>query len=403
MSLGLQRVCMLTTGYPRFKGDLFGTFVDELAQALARAGVEVEVVAPHEAGLPRSEKMAAVPVRRFSYVWPRRWQRLAYGGGIPTNLQGSWLARLSVPFFLLAFVWGARRSCRRAQIVHCHWSPVGWIGLGAAGGRPVVLSVRGSDINWLEKGLLAPFIRAVYRRVSAVVAVSQAIADKLIGLGVDPQKVQVVPNGVDPRFAPTEKQEPRRNLGLESEAFILLFVGLLVPVKGLDVLLDALALVGSGNWRCILVGDGALRPALQSQARSLGLEDNIVFAGTQSSRQIPQWMNAADMLVLPSRSEGRPNVVLEAQACGVPVLATRVGGTPELVQDGDTGLLVAADDAPGLAGQIQRLMGDEGLRRRLGRRGVESIAERRLTWEASAALMQQVYRQVLERRRQCAA
>lgn len=392
MSQARPTVCMLTTGFPRFKGDLFGTFVWELAAALARDGVEVEVVAPHEAGLPRRERMGPVSVRRFVYVWPRRWQCLAYGGGIPANLQGRWAARLQVPLFLLGFALEARRACRRADIVHCHWSPVGWVGLWAAGGRPVVLSVRGSDTNWLEKGLFGRLLGRVYHRVAAVVGVSRAIVARLERLGVEPKKLHAVANGVDPRFAPADSSAARQSLGLPAEGPLLLFVGLLAPVKGVDILLQALERLQGARWHCVVVGDGGLRAALEAQAAQAGLKDRVRFVGARPSDEIPLWMNAADALVLPSRSEGRPNVVLEAQACALPVVATRVGGTPELVEDGDTGLLVDPDDVEGLAGGIERVLGDAALRRRLGEAARKSIASRGLTWEASAAQMHRVYR-----------
>ena len=97
------RVCMLTTGFPRFQGDLFGTFVLELAQELAAGAAAVEVLAPHAGGLPTSERFGQVEIRRFRYFCPASRQAVAYGGGIPTNLRTSWAARLQVPFFLLGF------------------------------------------------------------------------------------------------------------------------------------------------------------------------------------------------------------------------------------------------------------------------------------------------------------
>jgi glycosyltransferase involved in cell wall biosynthesis len=134
----------------------------------------------------------------------------------------------------------------------------------------------------------------------------------------------------------------------------VLFVGNLVAVKGVDVLLKAwsrLAAAGvlGSEDRLAIVGDGPERGRLQAQAEALGLGPRVAFAGAVAFAEVPRWMAASDVLCLPSRSEGTPNVVVEALASGVPVVATRVGGVPELVRQGENGLLVPPEDAPALA------------------------------------------------------
>ena len=390
------KVCMLTTGFPRFQGDLFGTFILELARELAAKDLSVEVLAPYEAGLPRSEHFGRVGVFRFCYFWPAAWQAVAYGGGIPSNIRGSWVARLQVPFFLLGFCWGALKRARNGDVVHCHWTISGLVAYMATRlwRRPLVLSVRGSDIHLVEHGLMARLHRKIYACMDVVVAVSEDIAAKLETMGVPRDKVRVVPNGVDRRFRPGNRQVARRRFDLPAGGFIALFVGLLIPIKGLDILVEALAKSQTGELLCLLVGDGPLASDLQHQAADLGVGDRLRFVGRQSSEEIPHWMAAADVLVLPSRSEGRPNVVLEAQACGIPVVATAVGGTPELVRDGETGLLLEPDDPQALATAIDRLRSDGGLRERLVKAGREQAAT--LTWAASAEQMAEIYRDVLE-------
>ena len=390
------RVCMLTTGFPRFAGDLFGTFVLELAQELAAVAFAVEVLAPHAGGLPTDERFGQVEIRRFRYFWPASRQVVAYGGGIPTNLRTSWAARLQVPFFLLGFWWRAIARVRRARVVHCHWTITGLVAYLATRlwRRPLVLSVRGSDIHLVDKGLLALLHRRIYGWMDIVVAVSEDIAEKLAQSGVPRKKIRVVANGVDRRFQPGDRAEARRRFELPATECIALFVGLLVPVKGLEVLLEAVAGLDGEKPLCLLVGEGPLQPELERVANARGIADRLRFVGRRPSDEIPAWMAAADMLVLPSYSEGRPNVVLEAQACGLPVVATRVGGTPELVRDGATGLLVASGDAQGLAAAVGRLQRDEALRQTLGQAGRAQARE--MTWTASAEQMTAIYRELLE-------
>lgn len=392
-----MRVCVLTTGFPRFTGDLFGAFVLDLCRHLVALGVEPEVVAPHQGGLPGREEFDGVVVRRFHYMIPASCQRVAYGGGIPTNLKQSWAARLQVPLFLVGFWWRAWRSSQRAALIHCHWTICGLVGYLAVRGRcPVVLSVRGSDINLLDGWWLGRLNRWIYKRMDLVIGVSRDIAAKLEGAGVPGEKIRVVYNGVDPRFRPGDQGQAREGMGLPAGRFVVLFVGMLVPVKGLEVLLHALAQLGDPQVCCVLVGSGPLEQGLRELAVELGVGQQVVFAGSRPTGEIPQWMQAADLLVLPSFSEGRPNVVLEAQACGLPVVATRVGGTPELICDGANGVLVDSGDSRQLARAIAGLKQDAARRRRLAEEGLRSTAA--FTWEASALQVWGIYNQLLRRR-----
>lgn len=391
-----MRVGVLTTGFPRFAGDLFGAFVFDLCRQLAAQGVGMEVVAPHQAGLPRREVVGGMAVRRFTYMIPASCQKVAYGGGIPTNLKQSWVARLQVPFFLAGFWWQARRVSRGATLVHCHWTICGLVAyLAVPRGCPVVLSVRGSDINLLSGGWMGRLNRWIYRRVDMVVAVSRDIAARLREAGVPADKVRVVYNGVDPRFCPGDQAGARAGLGLPPDAFVVLFVGMLVPVKGLEVLLRALAGLRDPQLYLALVGGGPQEESLRQQAADLALSAQLRFAGSRPTDEVPTWMQAADLLVLPSFSEGRPNAVLEAQACGLAVAATRVGGTPELVEDGVSGVLVESGDPEQLGAAIARLKANPEERRRLAEEGRRRAAG--FSWEASARQVRQIYDELLGR------
>ena len=392
-----MKVCMLTTGFPRFKGDLFGSFILELAKRLAVQDVDVDVIAPHEKGAPRREYMEGVQVRRFLYMLPTCLEKVAYGGGIPTNIRRSLCARLLVPAFLFGFWWKAVRSVRDCHLVHCHWTISGLIAYLATffRRRPIVLSVRGSDIHLLEKGMVRSLNRRIYQWMDVVIAVSEDIARKLEQAGVDRDKIRVIYNGVDERFCPGDRKSARRQLGLSEESFIVLFVGLLVPVKGIDVLLEAIENIEAGQLLCILVGEGGQKEDLLGIVEEKGLSNRVKFAGRCSSEEVPTWMNAADVLVLPSFSEGRPNVVLEAQACGLPVIATRVGGTPELICDGENGLLIESGDSGGLAQKLIELMEDAPYRLRMGRAAREGVLRDGLTWEDCGRRVKDIYRDLL--------
>mgnify|MGYP001254024940 CR=1 FL=1 len=388
---------MLTTGFPRYSGDLFGSFILQLARALVEQKLEVAIVAPHAADAARSEAWEGVQIRRFRYVWPATWQRLAYGGGIPSNIRVSWISRLQIPFFLICFWWAAIGACRRSDLVHCHWTVSGLVACLAMRlySRPVILSVRGSDVHLVTGRALGWLNRRICRCMDVVIAVSEDIAAKLERAGVDRKKIRVVYNGVGSEFSPRDRQMARRELGLPESRFIVIFVGLLVPVKGVEFLLEALPLLNDSNVYCVLVGDGVSQSELEAKARDLGIAEQVQFVGRRAASEVPLWISSADVLALPSLSEGRPNVVLEAQACGIPVVATRVGGTPELVRDGQTGLLVEPGSAASMARGLGRLLGDAPFRDSIGRAGRAMVEEGDSTWEASAAKVHDIYRELL--------
>jgi glycosyltransferase involved in cell wall biosynthesis len=158
----------------------------------------------------------------------------------------------------------------------------------------------------------------------------------VIDHGIDADKVHVWQRGIDAgRFSPGDRTEARRRLGLPVAGSVLLWVGRIVPVKGLDVLLRACLLLRQRDlaFRLYLVGDGELRGALEAQVQGLGLAGTVSFMGAQPHDQLPDWFRAADLTVLPSLSEGLPNVLRESLACATPFVASRVGGIPEMASE----------------------------------------------------------------------
>jgi len=394
------KLLVITTGFPRFSGDLFGAFIYEQVTALCDRGVTLEVVAPHEIGLPKVEKMGNINIKRFKYMLPERWQCVAYGGGIPTNIRKSWRTRIQLPVFIFGFLWGVFKQRVGFQVVHCHWTVSGLIASWVFSKHvPIILSVRGSDIKLFDNYFSRVLNRYIISRMDCVVAVSNDLAHSLKNIGVKKERIKVIPNGVSSRFQPGDRATSRLENNLPKECFIILFVGMFVPVKGLDLLVDALSDWGEDNdWKCVLVGDGPERALIVDRIRNYGLEKQFVFAGSQAVDRIPMWMQAADLLVLPSRSEGRPNVAIEAQACGIPVVATRVGGTAEIVKDGKTGVLVDPENSDALEAALSLMKCDEKLRLKMGQRAHMHVKERGLTWEKNAKEMQELYTDLLVRK-----
>jgi glycosyltransferase involved in cell wall biosynthesis len=232
------------------------------------------------------------------------------------------------------------------DIVFAPWAyPDGWaaVKLAHQHGLPAVIQVHGSDIRQLDQfGARRGGTQAAIREADGVIAVSAELASRVIALGASPEAVKVVLDGVDQQtFHPGPREEAQHQLGLSPATRHLLFIGNLLEVKGVDVLLQACQLLGKrrDDWHLHLIGEGKLRASLTRLADTLGIAEKVTFHGSLPHHTLPAWLRAADLFVLPSRSEGVPNVLLEASACGTPYVASDVGGIPEIAPMGASTLV----------------------------------------------------------------
>lgn len=224
--------------------------------------------------------------------------------------------------------------------------------------KPFICEALGSDINlharsYLRRLLIARTLQAACK----VVVASNDLKEKIVKLGVTPEKVLVIYIGVNHLlFQPMEKGSARKKLGLQDKEKIILFVGNLVKVKGIDLLLEAVKLLKFPDWKLYIVGKGELENSLRKTIKSSGLENKVTMVGACQHQDISSWMNAADLLCLPSLMEGLPNVILESFACGLPVVASRVGGIPEVINDENTGILIPPEDVQSLAKALENAL-----------------------------------------------
>jgi glycosyltransferase involved in cell wall biosynthesis len=253
----------------------------------------------------------------------------------------------------------AVRTFRPDVVLGCWAYPDGWaaVQLAREAGLPVAIKVHGSDVLTIQDHPAR--LRHTFDALSsadAVIAVSQNLANQVMGMGVNAGRVHTVYNGIDrTAFCPGSKAEARHALGIDSTDPLILFVGNLVPVKGVDVLIDALSNLASTSqrFRAAIIGEGSLRAELRSRIQSRGLDGTVQLTGPRPQSELPQWYRAADLLVLPSWSEGVPNVMLEATACGLASIASRVGGIPEIA---DPQSLVPPGDPIALAHRIAEFL-----------------------------------------------
>jgi glycosyltransferase involved in cell wall biosynthesis len=255
----------------------------------------------------------------------------------------------------------------RPDIVHAGSSKAGVLGRLAAvlAGVPVrIFTVHGWAFA-AHSGLSSRLYRFADRAVEPLTTVTICVSEheREAGLAAGTcasERTVVIPNAVDVAGAPRSSSAPRGRP-------LILAVGRLKAPKDFSTLVRALGRLPSDSFDALIVGDGPDRPRLEDEIRALGLAGRVAFAGER--RDVPELLAGADVFVLPSRSEGHPVSLLEAMAAGVPVVASRVGGVPEQIADGATGLLVEPGDSAALAAALRRLTADPSLRRRLGAAG----------------------------------
>jgi teichuronic acid biosynthesis glycosyltransferase TuaC len=224
-----------------------------------------------------------------------------------------------------------------------------------AAGKPCVVKVHGSDVNVVLRTRAARAVASrILPRADAVIAVSRPLAKELVSLGVPRERVHLVLNGVDAsRFHPRDRSATRRELGVAEDERLVLFVGRLEPQKGIGELLEAFEQLRARVPRATLalVGHGVATEEVRARVERWG-PGGALMLGARPPGEVAAWMGACDVLTLPSWAEGTPNVVLEALASGRPVVATRVGGIPDVLRDERSGIVVPPRSAGALAGAL---------------------------------------------------
>ena len=295
--------------------------------------------------------------------------------------------------------WRVRRLLLRwrPDVVNAHYASGYGTTAALCGVRPVLLSVWGSDVYDFpyENALKGRLVRGNLRRATAVASTSHAMARQVQRLTPERHEIVVTPFGVDlAQFAPAPR--PNRPLTIGT-------VKSLAPKYGVDLLLRAFAglaadddaKAAAAGWRLLIVGDGPQRAELEALARELGIASRTEFAGAVAHTDVPAWLNRLDIYAAPSRldSESFGVAVIEASACALPVVVSDAGGLPEVVRDGETGLVVPRNDVAALQAALERLVLDAALRARLGRAGRLHV-ERVYEWGRCVDVMERCLQRV---------
>lgn len=363
------KILALTTSYPLRRGGCAGLFVQNLYRGLV-GDFSVDVVCPADCdSVPDANDCdSADGIRVFAVRYaPRPWRVLAQqSGGIASGVTHAPWRVLLLPALFGALFWRSLARAREADLIHANWAVCGAVAgiVGWLCRRPVVTTLRGDDVTRAEKSRVDRAILSLAVRNSRLIAcVSAAMTTQLrVRFPRRTADIHVCLNGVDGAFFNVSPTHP------EFGSLRVLAVGSLIRRKGFDVLVEAVARAKTkANLRVCVVGEGPERHALCSLASRLGVSHQFDFVGEVSADGVPKVFSEADVFVLPSRSEGRPNVVVEALASGLPVISTNLDGVQGMLDDGVNGWLIAVDDIDGLARALDEAGADPAERQRRAR------------------------------------
>lgn len=389
-----RRILVLSAAFPSRNQPVYGVFVKERVKAIASLpGYEVRVIAPVPFFPPLK--------------WFRRWYPLSQ---VPRQETIDGLSVWRPRYPMLPKIGGyvhpqlMLRSVRRAvaQIGHDFdvidaqfVYPDGVVAtkLGRILGKPVVITARGEDIEGFSQlPIINKQIRFALADATQLVTLSRTMAEQMRRLGADPDKITVIPNGVDcDKFFSVRKEEARRTLGLEPARPLVLSVGYRLELKGFHILVDALPEIRRTFPEVLLaiVGGQArwakdFLPVIEERIRAHGVSEHVLLTGNRPQEELSKWYSAADCLSILSSREGSPNVLMEALACGLPAVATPVGEIPEILGDERLGILLSERSAKAAANGLI-----EALSRQWNRSYIRNFAEQR-TWDETAQRVAEV-------------
>lgn len=359
-----MRVVVLSSAFPSRTRPTYGVFVRERVRRVAER-CDVVVVAP----VPwfplnrrlRGAAVADTPGRETQDGLTVHHPRFLCVPGVAKTLDGVLYALSLGP------VLARLRRRFPFELIDAHFTYPDGVGaalLATAFGCPSVITLRGThDLRHAGFALRRRQIRSALRAATRVIAVSESLRRFAVGLGLAEERVRVIPNGVDgARFLPSDRAAARERLGLPRDRVILLAVGALIEGKGHHRVVDVLPDLVARRRELLYVVVGPEMPGdehrafLEARVRAQGLEEHVRIVGARPHDEVPLWMAAADLFCLATRGEGWCNAIMEALACGLPVVTTRVGGNAELVGEGRDGLLVPFGDGPALAAAVLRAL-----------------------------------------------
>lgn len=393
----MMRLLTFSTLFPNALTPSHGVFVQtRLRHLLASGEAESRVVAPvpwfpfRHPRFGEYARYAAVPGHEERFGIPVEHPRYFLLPKVGMNSAPHFLARSG-----LAAIRRLMADGYDFDVIDAHYfypDGVAAVAIGRVLNKPVVITARGTDINLIPQyPTPRRMILAAARDCAAMITVCSALKDELVGLGAEAAKITPLRNGVDLQlFRPEDRVAARRDFGLAGGRFVLASVGLLIERKGHELIIAALPQLPDAEL--LIAGSGPDEARLKSLAASLGVADRVRFLGALPQERLRSLYNAADALVLASSREGWANVLLEAMACGTPVVASNVWGTPEVVAADEAGVLMRERSPTGIVAAMGRL------RARLPDRAATRRYAEQFSWDATTRGQLDIFQRILGNR-----
>ena len=400
-----MKVLVIGSVYPRFDKDAEVPWLRTSVAHLKKAGVEIQVLAPSYKGL-KSHEIDGTRVNRFRYA-PASWEILTHEEGAPSKMASRpWLQLLAIPYIINGF-FKCLKICRkwRPDIIHAHWPfPHAYIALGAAKlfRIPLVLNFHGAELLLIrKKKWVKPLLKFAIGQAQAVFANSSFTAGKIKAI-----------RNVDVEWSPYGTTlDEREGSGLAPHPvngkFKVLFVGRHIERKGICYLIEAAKYLSADKFEIRIVGEGDLTEELKAQAAQLEGDKNaasIVFTGKLVAPELAREYREANVFVLPAivdhkgDTEGLGVVLIEAMELGLPIIASNVGGIPDVVVNNESGILVPEKDPVALADAIKRIESDPQYTASLLEGARNRIAEH-FTWDNITRRQIEIYEQLTNRKK----
>lgn len=389
-------VLVVTSSFPSRQNPVSGIFIKRLVDNIP-APIKVSVLTPCTIEPDAFTSGSNYQIKCFRYA-PWKWQKLAHlPGGIPAALEQNYFMKLLLPVFLLSMFLRCVREIPKADIIHANWSVNGFICALAnmLVRRPLVLTLRGTDITKSETSKIYNFLLRFAMRFSRVITVvSDAMYQRLRSQypKLD-QKITFVPNGVENELL----KIPVRKIKSTQDCFQILVIANLIKLKNVPVIIKAISNLNERlKIKLTVIGDGPEKGSLEKLSLELGVDEYVEFAGLVDPKDIASYLKQADSLVLTSLSEGKPNVVLEAFASGLPVIASNIDGVKEMIGNNENGLLYDSGNDEMLTAKLMQLFDDEGLYMKYSENGKRYILQNKLLWADTGNHYATIYNSLVE-------
>ncbi len=385
-----KKILIVTTSFPSDENDTAGIAIKQLACAMKNIGMHVEVLCPSIGSKDEKGIISGIKVHRFRYFFRKYEMLFGRGGGIMPMLKKHPILYLVLPFAIISFIIAILKTSSRFDVMQIEWSVNGLFALPARflSGKKMVVSLLGSDMMKARSSPLFRLINSiVFKSSDAVTAVSRALREEALEQGSEKEKTFYLPYGLSTEFLgkrPASFEKP----------FKLLYVGNLIKLKNVDIILKTMKLLPS-YYTLTIVGDGPDKAYLENLSAELGINTRVKFTGRLPHDQIPEIMSEHHALILISLSEGKPNVVYEAMACGLSVVVSNIPGSREYITDKVNGLVIEQINEKQLKNALLTLFSSKELYTEISDNAKRFARKNKITWEDTARMYNNIYANLL--------